>query len=628
MSKNWAICIGINGYKFVSPLRFARRDAYEMGQFCEGELRFERVFYFAESLPDGEPVSEIVVDGQSVEASPTFGNLSWFLDAQFRKKNFLNPQDNLWFFFAGHGVRDGGIDYLLPIDGNAAQIKRTGLPIHEVAERLRRSGAGNIVLMLDACRSGDERDMSLTGIEPEPQQGVVTLFSCGANERSYEVEALQQGLFTYALLEALRLDGPSNCATVDRLGRRLKQRVTELGEEYGKPRQTTLIRAEPIEKKHLVLLPDKAEPHDATPLRDDARKAELNGDLALARQFWICVLAVIRADMDAIQGLERIAVKRANIPQTAKTLGLNGARVEEISIEAKEAVATERSRQDEKTTIQTFSFEVITVDDKGQMVRKETKQANCRQETLAEGVDLEMVSIPGGTFLMGSSAGEGYNSERPQHLVTIEPFWMGRYPVTQAQWSVIAALPKVEFDLTPAPSEFVSSSRPVEKVSWSETVEFCKRLSRQSEYEYRLPSEAEWEYACRAGMTTPFSFGETLTAELVNYNATRTYGNGPKGEFRAQTTTVGSFPANAFGLYDMHGNVREWCSDHWHENYVSTPVSGVAWLSPHKDAQRVIRGGSWSSLPRFCRSAFRYASMPDNRNFLIGFRVSCSAPRT
>lgn len=363
MSKNWAICIGINGYKFVSPLRFARRDAYEMGQFCEGELRFERVFYFAESLPDGEPVSEIVVDGQSVEASPTFGNLSWFLDAQFRKKNFLNPQDNLWFFFAGHGVRADGIDYLLPIDGNAAQIKRTGLPIHEVAERLRRSGAGNIVLMLDACRSGDERDMSLTGIEPEPQQGVVTLFSCGANERSYEVEALQQGLFTYALLEALRLDGPSNCATVDRLGRRLKQRVAELGEEYGKPRQTTLIRADPIEKEHLVLLPDKAEPRDADPLRVDALKAETKGDLALARQLWIGVLAVIRADMDAIQGLERIAVKKAQVSSLADVMPVEEIASHEVSVRPEAQDLSDnipRSSLSDKTTSLEIPFSSLT----------------------------------------------------------------------------------------------------------------------------------------------------------------------------------------------------------------------------------------------------------------------------
>ena len=168
----------------------------------------------------------------------------------------------------------------------------------------------------------------------------------------------------------------------------------------------------------------------------------------------------------------------------------------------------------------------------------------------------------------------------------------------------------------------------MEQVSWVEAVEFCQRLSRHTGRDYRLPSEAEWEYACRAGTTTPFHYGETLSSDVANYAANHTYGNGVKGKFRKQTTNVGSFPANSFELHDMHGNVWEWCQDHWHDNYEGAPTDGSAWLTDKKAANRVLRGGSWNNVPWYCRSALRVTYTPAYRNDLIGFRVSCSAPRT
>jgi formylglycine-generating enzyme required for sulfatase activity len=142
---------------------------------------------------------------------------------------------------------------------------------------------------------------------------------------------------------------------------------------------------------------------------------------------------------------------------------------------------------------------------------------------------------------------------------------------------------------------------------------------------YTLPSEAQWEYACRAGTTTPFAFGETLTSELANYNATDTYANGHKGDFRQQTTPVGMFPANAWGLQDMHGNVWEWCLDHWHASYVGAPEDGSAWLEEkaEEDKSRLLRGGSWVGRPQDCRSARRNRNHPDIRYDVRGFRVCC-----
>ena len=154
---------------------------------------------------------------------------------------------------------------------------------------------------------------------------------------------------------------------------------------------------------------------------------------------------------------------------------------------------------------------------------------------------------------------------------------MGKYPVTQAQWRFVAAqLPQVNRELEIDPSRFKGDNLPVETISWLDAEEFCQRLSHHTGRLYRLPSEAEWEYACRAGTTTPFHFGETISPEFANYNGEYTYGNGEKGVYRKQTTPVGSFQvANPFGLYDIHGNVWEWCADDWHKNYQGAPSDGI-----------------------------------------------------
>ncbi|MEO0759725.1 MAG: SUMF1/EgtB/PvdO family nonheme iron enzyme [Cyanobacteria bacterium J06648_16] len=244
---------------------------------------------------------------------------------------------------------------------------------------------------------------------------------------------------------------------------------------------------------------------------------------------------------------------------------------------------------------------------------------------------LHMALIPSGTFLMGSPDTEPERQPRegPQHPVTVPAFFMGRYPITQAQWRTVAQLDQVAQSLNPNPSNFKGDNHPVESVSWHDATEFCARLSKHTGRPYRLPSEAEWEYACRAGTTTPFYFGPTLTDEIANYQATKTYGNGPAGEYRRQTTPVNHFDiANAFGLSDMHGNVLEWCQDHLHDSYEGTPDNGSAWEDRDDSLQRrILRGGSWSNYPRYCRSAYRYNDYPVNRDSFIGFRVVSSAPR-
>ncbi|MDZ8080022.1 MAG: SUMF1/EgtB/PvdO family nonheme iron enzyme [Nostoc sp. DcaGUA01] len=271
-----------------------------------------------------------------------------------------------------------------------------------------------------------------------------------------------------------------------------------------------------------------------------------------------------------------------------------------------------------------FAFDVVIVNGKGKEIQWERRQAECFIEELGDKVPLEMVAIPSGKFLMGSPKTEleRLESESPQHEVTVPSFFMGKYPITQAQWRSVATLPQINRELKPEPSHFKGDNLPVEQISWYEAVEFCDRLSKQTGKHYRLPSEAEWEYACRAGTTTPFHFGETITSDLANYNAEVTYGDGSNGEYRKRTTPVGSINTpNAFGLYDMHGNVWEWCADSWHENYESSPIDGSVWINQvdNDNQTRLLRGGSWNDDPRNCRSACRLNRGPDGRNIRLRF---------
>ncbi len=243
-------------------------------------------------------------------------------------------------------------------------------------------------------------------------------------------------------------------------------------------------------------------------------------------------------------------------------------------------------------------------------------------EELGSNVTLEMLAIPEGKFLMGSPANEPNRSDResPQHEVTVRPFFMSQFPITQAQWREIASLPRVKRYLNPEPSYFQGDdNRPVEYVSWYDAEEFCVRLSRLTGRKYRLPSEAEWEYACRAGTTTPYYFGEEINENLANY--------GNKVE---KTTPVGNYPPNAFGLYDMHGNVWELCADTWHENYEGAPTDGRVWTTGGDKDISSLRGGSWDSSPLSCRSAYRNLPFRGRVNVLndVGFRVVSESGRT
>lgn len=268
-----------------------------------------------------------------------------------------------------------------------------------------------------------------------------------------------------------------------------------------------------------------------------------------------------------------------------------------------------------------FEFESVTVDAQGEVVERSHHRAQQFCELLAGGVTLEMVLIPGGMFNMGSTGRHGYEDERPQHPVSVPSFFLGKAPVTQEQWQAVMGKSHI--------CRFSGAKLPVDRISRVDALSFCQRLKQKIGRSYRLPGEAEWEYACRAHTAGPFSYGQTLTTDLANYVGEHLFAGEPKGVYRHLPTEAGSFPPNAFGLFDMHGNLWEWCADAWHDNYLGAPLDGSAWAE-RKDPDRrtspagVVRGGSWHEPPNHCRSAVRLKFDPKDGEDFLGFRVALS----
>ena len=239
-------------------------------------------------------------------------------------------------------------------------------------------------------------------------------------------------------------------------------------------------------------------------------------------------------------------------------------------------------------------------------------------EPYTNSLDMKFVWISPGNFMMGSPKEEKERvANETQHKVTLtKGFYMGVYTVTQEEWqAVMGKNPSMSKGKRNPKGE---KNLPVEMVSWNDCQEFIKKLREKDKKLYRLPSEAEWEYACRAGTKTPFHFGETISTDQANYNGNFTYGTGKKGVDREKTTPVGSFPANAWGLHDMHGNVLQWCQD-WYGDYPQKDI--VDPQGPENGEVRVLRGGSWYIYPGRCRSACRGRDEPAVRSHIVGFRL-------
>jgi formylglycine-generating enzyme required for sulfatase activity len=268
-------------------------------------------------------------------------------------------------------------------------------------------------------------------------------------------------------------------------------------------------------------------------------------------------------------------------------------------------------------TLQPFTFQSIRLDAQGNVVDRVVGQAWKYVEAGCPALHFDLVALPGGTFQMGSPRGQGYEDETPRHLVSLKPFLLARTPVTQALWQVVTG--------RAAHGRFQGADLPVENLTWLEAREFCQKLGRQTGRAYRLPSEAEWECACRAGLSNPFSTGETITTSYANYVGAHTYRDEAPGEYRHVTTPVELFLPNAFGISDLHGNVWEYCADRWHSDYTGAPFDGSAWEWSGEAGYRVTRGGSWHEPPINLRCATRLRVNEKERDDYYGFRIALSA---
>ena len=581
--KRLALVVGVNRYKHakLDPLEFAERDAEELAKLLGGQGYRVVLMTAAEGQRDAKRL-------------PTRQNI----DLQVKELlKGVGRDDLIVVGLAGHGIQpDGSAEcFYCPQDANPTiEPGKGGEPARAAApetlvritgnqsgveppqskgliQTLDDSGIGRKLIFIDACRNdtntGRGRGLG-SNIVALPSSTYVML-SCAARERSFETKKLGggHGAFFHFVLEGLRgaAKNEAGIVTWNRLAEYVYENVS-------------------------ATVPDVmgggAEQHPN----------ELkNGVGSVA-------LLAVKPDLSSSSASPSSKSKPA-------MKGAGGARQSIAS--APFTAATARKLQDDWASFI------------GQPVQ------------LTNSINMKFQLIPPGTFQMGSPTGEAgrSDSEGPQHAVTIaQPFYLGTFEVTQGEYERLMGTNPSWFARTGDGKDKVAgqdtSRFPVEYVSWNDAVAFCDRLNnssaeRQAGRRYRLPTEAEWEYACRAGTGTPFHYGSASDATKANFDGEFTYGGGAKGTDLKRTTTVGSYPSNAFGLFDMHGNLWEWCQDRWHDNYEGAPTDGSAWEAGGDATRRVLRGGSWLYFPWDARSANRFWFTPDFRINFMGFRVVC-----
>jgi len=578
--KNIAIAIGINVYRHIPPLKYAKNDAQFFSDFLRKDAGFEQVWYSSDNSPE--------IDGDSTE--PIRSNLITVLN---RLSNYrLEGIDNLWFFFAGHGIHHDGKDYLLMADSNPDYPEETAIPTDRILQKLKSSGATNVILFLDACRSVGTRGSR--GIGDSTTEVVkkisdtVCFFSCSPNQFSHEHSEYERGIFTYALLEGL--GDRHKLATVDKLESFLKERVPKLAEGINAKQDPRVVNDS--REKNLILMPKYADKRDLAQIRADAFEAFSYGKWDVARSLWMQYLEADGADKHlAIAQIERIAQVRISGNQFA------------TDVRASVAV--------NNPELLTRQANLNTVGQRLEIAEKQLLSIDC-----GSGVTLELVRVPAGKFMMGSNEKD---NEHPIHEVQLKEFLIGKYAVTNAQWQAVMKTKGANKD-----KKFQGDLQPVVSVSWHGSREFCRKLSELSGKEVRLPTETEWEYAARGGnQSRGFKYAGSNNIDEVAW-----YGK----LFFGKTFPVGQKKANELGIYDMSGNVWEWCLDERHDSYKDKPEQlkksgNEAWgdlnVDDNDNRSRLLRGGSWDTVAQHCRSAYRYSHLARNANNNFGFRVVC-----
>jgi formylglycine-generating enzyme required for sulfatase activity len=685
-----ALLVGVSEYqKSFNPLPSAVKDVEQLA----GVLQDENMGDFDEVIPLINP------DRTQFEEAIYF----LFVNRQ--------PDDLVLFYFSGHGMNDRNhnLYFTVPqtrIDKNKIINPVTAVPAYFLQQQLTNSLSEREVIILDCCYSGaigkdlTAKDDGVIDIQRSlGGKGRAILTSSSGLQSSFQRDSSEISIYTQYLVEGIATgvadaDGDGQISA-DELHHYAFQKVQEAA-----PAMTPQFY--PVQQGYRIYIAKAPQDdpkliyrkHVQEIINDD--KDEINWETGELDELARMLLEQHRRNLDIpadeaqkieeevkqplcqrFQKIKRYekfyhAAMKKSFPirerERKKLIAfqkLLELRDEDIVPIERRLSATQapskplqnigsvkpevRQESSQSSSLSSLPFEVVTVNQKGEIIKQEEKSRPYHREGLGNGVNLDMMEIPRGSFLMGTEEAEierlckkfnweGFKRESSQHKVQIEPFFMGKTPITQAQWrEVVTQVETIERDLKPDPSRFKGDKRPVENVSWYDAIEFCARLLKLTGQNYRLPSEAEWEYACRAGTKTPFHFGETITTDLANYNGDYTFANEPKGKYREETTPVDEFAyPNAFGLYDMHGNVWEWCLDPWHENYEGAPTDGKVWDENDNDYQNLsqnlkkllnknirtsLRGGSWNVYPDDCRASNRYHNTRAYHVSNFGFRV-------
>ncbi|MCC5829243.1 MAG: SUMF1/EgtB/PvdO family nonheme iron enzyme [Phycisphaeraceae bacterium] len=604
--KKYALLVGVSDYDDpdITNLSFAARDAEDVGRAL-ASCGFDQVT----TLVSGGP------------REPNHVNV---VDALHRLAPLLSGEDLFLFYFAGHGIETPAGAHLLTANSRARMPELASLSTRILSDCLSRIECADRVLILDACRNdprqgmGDQDNLmtaafsrDIAAVAETVVEGAVpttwVLFACRPGQRAYEWPDAGHGAFSHYLLEGLRGEAADDTGriTVQALGRYVEHHVQRWAKKAGTPKPQTpwgehkgswrdICLAEVAAPSARTPAEPTPPPRPATVLVDPVLHVRtvpagallsIDGRAAGSAPIDLTLPAGnyrLRAEMDGYLPWQRqIRFDATGDAQLRIELLIDPARIEAAASVATQPATT--AQQPEQARLKTPAHLPTSL------------KIKC-----GIWVAMKLTLIPSGAFVMGAGEddAEASLSERPAHRVTLtSPFYMGIYPVTQAQYRAVTGK---------SPSHFPGRSNPVERVSWYDAQEFCAAISARTGRSVRLLTEAEWEYACRAG-TTASRYGNLNAIGWFDGNSGNT------------THPVGAKRANAWGLYDMIGNVWEWCEDNWHDDYEGTPSDGSAWTGG--DTARVVRGGSWGHYPQSCRSSRRYRDVPDYCSNYIGFRV-------
>ena len=505
------------------------------------------------------------------------------------------------FYYAGHGVQLGATNYLLPVDMNAEnseQVRDDGLPLQRVLDDMTEQKVRFSLAIVDACRDnpfppGPTRSLGASrGLAPTtPATGQMVLYSAGSGQTALDRlgsdDRDPNGLFTRILLQEMKRPGVS----VDRVLRNVRDQVVSIAKKLNHQQVPALYDqaigdfyfSPPVAGVQTANIP--AQPPIAIPTDPSAND----------RAFW-----------DSVKDSRNPDEFKAYLEQYPKGL---------FAALAQTRLKALQSTQVASVVPNVAATQPQAVPGALASMTRGTVFRDCADCP-------EMVVIPAGSFTMGSSSSESgrYDDEGPQHPVRItSPFAAGKFEVTFDEWD--ACVRDRGCTQNPSDQGWGRGKRPVINVSWEEAKSYTQWLSRRTGKSYRLLTEAEWEYVARAGTTTAFSFGNSISSQQANYATTNSYAGSSVATTPRNTVTVGSYAPNAFGLYDVHGNVWEWTEDCFNANYNGAPSDGTAWMSGDC-GRRVLRGGAWVSLPQLLRSAYRNGDDPAGRGSGFGFRLA------